>query len=127
MPVIQFLRHARHVQIEDFPKGCDRSSKGGFHVRPGATRVVTTAELDHLQKRKDAPLIVVRKDDPPPKEAPVAEAPAPDGAGDDAGSPQGASDGADTAPPADGAPDSEEPLDGASGGGKSGKRGRRRG
>lgn len=75
MPVIQFARTAQPSQVEDFPKDCDRSHPGALHVRPGATKTVTKAELEHLQTRK-IPLHVVRAVDPAPKEPETApEAP----------------------------------------------------
>lgn len=64
MSVIQFRTNAVLEQVEDFPKDCKRTEEGAFHVRPGATRVVTSAELAHLKKR-GCRLIVIRESDPP--------------------------------------------------------------
>ncbi len=109
MPVIQFLRTAQIEQIEDFPKGCARTvtkgndpkKAGALHVRPGATREVTEAELKHLQKRK-VRLFVIAAKTPPKKPDPKAEETAqepaggdgegskPDGSGDDGKEPDAA-------------------------------------
>jgi len=78
MPVIQFAPQAQPCQVEDFAKDCDRSHKGAIHVRPGATKTVTKAELEHLQARK-IPLRVIRASDPEPK-APQAAPGAPQAA-----------------------------------------------
>ncbi len=69
MPVIQFRTTASRVQVEGFPEGCERSGEGSFHVRPGATRVVTEAELEHLKKRSDCSFVVIRLDAVAPVEA----------------------------------------------------------
>lgn len=67
MPVIRFSPQAQALQVEDFPKDCERSCKGALHVRPNTTAIVTKGELAHLQKLK-TPLYVVPVDDPAPKE-----------------------------------------------------------
>lgn len=109
MPVIQFRTNAAIEQVEDFPKGCGRTEEGAFHVRPGATRVVTSAELAHLQKR-GCRLTVIRQADAPPK--------APDKAPDAA---------AELPPPndTDATSEPETAPETASVGGKGGKRGKR--
>lgn len=84
MPVIQFRRHAKQVQVEDFPKGCERTVEGAMYVRPGATAVVTDAELKHLEKCK-IPLLVVSKDTPSKPASDVTPEEPPQGGAQDVG------------------------------------------
>ena len=123
MPVIQFRRNAKQIQVEDFPKECKRTVEGAMYVRPGATAVITDAELKHLQDRK-IPLLVV------PEKAPAKPAPedSPDKPDLEAAGAPGDEDASDapTEPPAapEEAPASPEEASGISGKGK--KRDKRR-
>lgn len=65
MPVIRFAPQAHNHQVEP-PKDCERSCKGAIHVRPGTTKVVTQAELEHLQALR-VPLLVVQASPPSAK------------------------------------------------------------
>lgn len=72
MIVVQFAKGALACQVDDFPKDAKRSCVGSLHVRPSATKVVTQAELEHLQKLK-IPLRVLVSETEKPKAEPVDE------------------------------------------------------
>jgi len=60
MKILQTQPSAEFKQIEDFPKFkpgtkkvlFERSVEGALHFRPGATKVVTDDEWDHIQNTK---------------------------------------------------------------------------
>lgn len=54
------------VQVDGFPKGCERSRKGAVHVRPG-TVVVTDGEWAFIQKERPDLARVMRVVEPKKK------------------------------------------------------------
>ena len=71
MPLVYTPLGVTPHQVDDFVEGCERSVKGALHFSPEATKVITEAELKHIQEAHPdffAKLVVM---DPKMKAEPV--------------------------------------------------------
>lgn len=80
MPTIIFSPGAQLSQVDDFPKGTERTVKGAIYVAPGRTSVVSDGEAAWLKSR-NVPFRVVGQPLKPPTLPVAAPKPPTPGAG----------------------------------------------